>query len=200
MDLIFDTETSGLPGAFDPGHSAYPHILQLAMALREPSTARLISHVSVLVCPAQDFIMNPRAQEVHGITKEQCALQGIPAEKALALFRIFARLATRLVAFNIDFDWGMIKALAYRSNVGWEQLPVLPKFDVLEVAKPFCAIPPTEKMVRAGRLGFKPPSLTEAHRILIGEDFPNAHDAMGDLIATNTVLTWIERQVADGSH
>lgn len=195
MDLLFDTETTGLPAkGTDPAHSSYPHILQLAAGLRERSTSRLVSVVNVLVCPEQDFEIHPKAQEVHGITADEVRMYGMPASKALSLFRILAQRADRLVAFNIDYDWGLIKALAYRSNIGWENLPAQPRFCAMRAATPLCKLPPTDKMVAAGRANqYKPPSLSEAYRALIDPaGFAKAHDAFADIAATNKILEVLE--------
>lgn len=194
MDLLFDTETTGLPGrGMDPAHSGYPHILQLAAGLRERSTSRLVSVVNVLVLPEHDFEIHPKALEVHGITREEVQLYGMQASKALSLFRLLALKADRLVAFNIDYDWGLIKALAYRSNIGWETLPAAPRFCAMRASSPLCKIPPTERMVAAGFNSYKNPSLSEAYRLLVDErGFDKAHDAFADISATNRIMQVLE--------
>jgi DNA polymerase-3 subunit epsilon len=48
--------------------------------------------------------------------------------------------------------------------------------------------PPTEKMRRAGRTGFKNPNLAETYRHFFGRDFEGAHDAMADVRACRDVF------------
>lgn len=195
MDLLFDTETTGLPErGMDPTHSRYPHILQIAIALRERSTARLVSAVSLLVRPDGDFEIHPKAQEVHGISREEVEAYGIPAYRALDFFCLLATNVERIVAFNIDYDWGLIQALCWRSNLGEANLPHQPRFCAMRAVTPLCALPPTPKMIAAGRGNqYKPPSLQEAFRILVDPaGFDKAHDAFADVSAMNKILQRLE--------
>lgn len=200
MDLLFDTETTGLPSkGADITHSDFPHIVQIACAHRERSSGRILSAAKWLLFPEHPFIISPEATKVHGIDKNLVDLCGIKASRGLAMFRIMANLCERIVAFNMPFDWSLISALAYRSNIGVESLPKLPRFCAMEAAKPLCAIPPTERMIKAGfGSQFKSPSLQEAYRLLVDPvGFDGAHDAFADLVAMNKVLNKLEQTVQD---
>ena len=50
-----------------------------------------------------------------------------------------------------------------------------------EAATPVLKLPPTPKMVRAGRTHFKSPNLAECVRHFFDEDLLGAHDAMVDV-------------------
>jgi DNA polymerase-3 subunit epsilon len=196
MDFIFDTETSGLPprGCTDPADPRMPHIIQLALAHRERSTGNIVNAATFLVKPEHDYWIDPKASAIHGITKTQIELQGIPASKALSIYRVFCSLATRRIAFNLKFDDLLIFALAYRSEIKFTSMPQIEDFCAMEAAKPLCKIPPTEKMVAAGFTDFKPPRLDEAYRLLVDSaGFDKAHDAFADVTATSKVLSAIER-------
>lgn len=195
MDLLFDTETTGLPGrSADPSHPAFPHIVQLALALREPSSGSIINAATFIVLPEAPFSIHPKAAEVHGITPERCQAQGIPASKALSVFRLFARLSTRLVAYNLPFDLQMIHALAWRSNVGIVDLHIGETFDPLPVCTRLCELPPTEAMIKFGHgHKFKPPKLQEAYQRLVDPaGFERAHDAFADVLALNAILNKLQ--------
>lgn len=196
MDLLLDTETTGFApyGCVDPTDPRQPHCVQLALAHRERSSGRIVNAAKFLLCPEGPFEIAPGAQEVHGISAETCRLQDIPASKGFALFRIMSALADRIVAHNIDYDWGILAALAFRSNVGLEALPKVPRFCTMRAATPLCKLPPTERMVKAGRGSqYKAPKLIEAYKILVSpEGFDKAHDAFADLSAMNAILNALE--------
>lgn len=208
MDLIFDTETTGFApkGCTDPADPRQPHVVQIALAHRERSTGRIVNAAKFLLCPDHWKSDEPQAllhweipagaTAVHGITAEHCRLQGIPASKGLALFRIMAQLATRLVAFNIPYDWSILEALAVRSNVGLQALPRVPHFCVMEATTPLCKLPPTDNMIKYGRASaYKPPKLQEAYKILVDPaGFSQAHDAFADVSATNAILNVLEEK------
>lgn len=192
MDLFFDTETTGLPPRYvaDPSHSAMPHITQFAMKLRETSTRRIVSQAAFYVCPEREpWAFDPGLEERFGVTKDMIILQGIAAVKALGIFRIFHNMADRLIAANGDFDWLMVQALAWRSNIGMETFRPRTRIDVLELATDHCQIPPTPKMRAAGRHHYKKPTLQEAYTTLVNPaGFAGAHDALADVDATIAVF------------
>jgi DNA polymerase III epsilon subunit-like protein len=202
MDLLLDTETTGFApkGCNDPADPRQPHAVQIALAHRERSTGRLVNAAKFILNPKGDWTMPPGAEAIHGISRTQCTLQGIPADKGLALFRIMASISDRLVAHNIDYDWSILQALAYRSNVGFESLPKYTRFCTMEATRSVCKLPPTERMIQAGIKGYKAPKLIEAYKIMVDpKGFDKAHDAFADLSAMNAILNVLEGIAAPSS-
>lgn len=173
-----DTETTGLPNQrLDAKHEEQARVVQLALKLVSKE-GRVISQFSSLIRPSGWREIHPKAFEAHGITKEDCAKFGIEAEKAFYVFKHYADLADMVVAHNADFDKGM---MAIESKALGIEMPKIDWHCTMKQATPICKVPPTDAMVRAGRTHYKNANLTEALKIICGEDLEGAHDAMVDV-------------------
>lgn len=183
---VFDTETTDLLDfKKDLMHESQPRICQLASALVDPETREIVEEQNVLIKP-DGWIIQPGAQETHGITLEQCEADGIPMIAALEQFNAMKSRAVRRVAFNINYDKRMMAREAQLYGVPHDS-EGLDTFCAMTAAKPICALPPTERMLKYGFTGHKTPNLGEAYRHFFGCDFENAHDAMADVRATIAV-------------
>lgn len=176
MHLIFDSETSGF---------AESRLLQLGCQLYDREF-RLAGEAALIVKP--DFKIEEGATKVHGITQEYAEQHGFPIDVVLSIFAGFVSKATTLVGHNLDFDLRILTQELQRHK--W---PVrsLHNFCTMQRMTDICRIPPTEKMVRAGRREFKRPSLAEAYKHAFNETFDNAHDAMADCRATARLYRWL---------
>lgn len=68
----------------------------------------------------------------------------------------------------------------------------------IELVTPMCKMPPTERMIAAGRGDqFKNPKLVEAHQFLFGEGFDGAHSALADARATKRVWFEAKRRIVE---
>lgn len=183
--LFFDTETTGFTReGQSPMHPSQPYVVQLACQLTDDAGA-ILGGFSFIV--KQHAPIPPQAAAVHGISDEIAAKFGVEPGFAMRAFEHMLARADLVVAHNIKFDKLVIEAAMSR-NMG--QLWVLgkPLCCTMEAAMPICNLPPTERMMAAGRRGPKQPKLEEAVRHFFNEPLDGAHDAMVDVIACRRVF------------
>lgn len=190
LDLIVDTETSGLPKS---GHAIQPgqaRICQIAMML-VTDTGKNVAQFSTMIRP-DGWVINPEASKIHGLTTEDCARHGVPMSMALYFFDAWANQAQQVVAHNIDFDWRLMwiehmYAAQRFTDKRW--------FCTMENTRDIVKCPPTEAMLRAGRTGFKSPNLGESFRHFYNKELDKSkqHDALYDVRACLSVYQALKR-------
>lgn len=186
MGLIFvyDTETSGLPLFRDPSDDPrQPHIVEAAALLVDTETRQIIDEFEAISRPDGWEIPDDVAA-IHGITTARALQDGIPeAEIVARLYTMWLRADEGRVAHNETFDARILRIGIKRffSGGGAD--------DAWKYGRALCTangctgivkLPPTPKMVAAGRTHHKTPNLAEAYRHFSGEDFEDAHRAMAD--------------------
>lgn len=184
--VVFDTETSGLP-AFGKAADApgQPRVVQLA-AIHADMDFNPITEYQAIVRP-DGWVVDPGAARVHGITTERALAEGVPILEVITRCDELMHLAKAICAFNIRFDNKFLRG--ERRRLGRPDLfGHWPEIDAMHISTPVCALPPTPAMVKAGRMHHKTPNLGEAFRILTGQPFEKAHDALEDCRATLAVL------------
>uniref|UniRef100_UPI003D7F1FC2 DNA polymerase III subunit alpha n=1 Tax=Pedobacter sp. TaxID=1411316 RepID=UPI003D7F1FC2 len=179
MYLIFDTETTGLPGNYNApitNTANWPRCIQIAWQLHD-EYGKLIEHQDFLVRP-DGFNIPYDAERIHGISTELAEEQGIALEEALAKFNMALSKAQFLVGQNVGFDVNIMGCEFYRLGIE-NRLAEMPVLDTCtEVTAELLKLP-------GGRGGkFKLPNLTELHQYLFGEPFSEAHNATADVEAT----------------
>lgn len=179
MVLIFDCETGDLK---------HRRLLQLACILKD-ANFRDVASVSLLVKPV-DFEIDPEAEKVHGISREKAMACGLPVEVIIGIFCGLAMKCKTFVGHNLDFDMGVVEGEMRR--LGWPSIN-RERFCTQAAMTSVVKIPPTEKMKRAGRHGYKSPKLIEAYQHAFGESFDGAHDAMADCRATAKLFMWLKK-------
>jgi len=200
MILFYDTETTGLPLFSEPSeHPGQPHIVQIA-ALLTDDDGKKISSVDLIIEP-YGWAMDDRALAVHGITVEHATAVGVPADAAFEVFLTLWRHAEKRIGFNEPFDARMVRIelcrLLGKNHATSGDWKAGNAECVKVLATPFCKeIPPTDKMMAAGRKHPKTPKLTEAYAVIMGKPMTNAHNAMGDVIATRALYFKIKEQSA----
>ncbi len=179
MYLIFDTETTGLPGNYNApitNTANWPRCIQIAWQLHD-EYGRLIENHDYLVHP-DGFNIPYDAERIHGISTELAEEQGIALEKVLELFNIALSKAEFLVGQNVGFDVNIMGCEFYRMGIA-NRLADMPVLDTCtEITAGLLKLPGG----RGGR--FKLPTLTELHQYLFGEPFSEAHNATADVEAT----------------
>jgi DNA polymerase III subunit alpha len=178
MYIIFDTETTGLPGNYNAPMEDldnWPRLVQLAWQLHDAS-GKLISNNNFIVKP-EGFTIPYNAEKVHGISTARATKEGHDLKEVLAIFQQDIDQAKYLVGHNVSFDIMVVGAEMLRKQVAM-RLREKKELDTKDLSTNFCAIP-------GGKGGkFKWPTLTELHQKLFGVGFGDAHDAAYDVAAT----------------
>ena len=193
--LFFDTETTGLPNKKPPTDPNQARLIQLAAILASPE-GEVLNTLNTLVKIGNAF-MHPLAQEAHGISREKANSEGIHPKEAFEKFHSMSESAECLVCHNHNFDFKLIELtaaqLCHRSgsdepDLMLSEIRELPYYCTMVQSKEFCALP------MKGRNGYKFPKLMELYRILFGESFEGAHDAMADVTATMKCFFELKRR------
>lgn len=198
--LLYDTETNGLPQWNLPSEDpSQPHITQLAAELCDEHNGNTIATLNTLIRPDGWAIPDDLA-ELTGITTERALAEGIPIADALRQFTPLWRRASMRVGHNESFDARMLRIEYFRELDADD-----PFHDQWKGGQAFCTqgrctkilnLPPTAKMLAAGRKHAKSPNLGEAYKFFTGKELEGAHDAMVDVAAAKAVYFGIKRHAA----
>jgi DNA polymerase-3 subunit epsilon len=187
MDLIllYDTETNGIPQWNLPSEEpSQPHITQLAAELCDERSGNTIETMGVLIRPDGWTIPH----------------EGIPLADALRQFTAMWRRAAMRVAHNESFDARMMRIEYFRELDADD-----PFHDEWKAGPAFCTqgrstkiinLPPTAKMLAAGRKHAKSQNLGEAYKFFTGSELDGAHDASVDVGGCKAVYYGIKRHAA----
>lgn len=182
--LAYDTETTGLPDFRAPSSSEHqPHIVQLAAILVDMDTRTTVQSMDVIIQP-DGWTIPEEVSRVHGITTEHAQSVGVPEAMALDMFMSLWSGRPR-VAHNESFDARILRIALkrFRDDEAADAWKEGKAECTARMSTPLCALPPTEKMLAAGRRHYKTPNLTEAYRHFTGRELENAHSAMADVRA-----------------
>ncbi|APR39995.1 3'-5' exonuclease [Paraburkholderia sp. SOS3] len=198
--LFYDTETNGLPQWNLPSEDpSQPHVTQLAAHLCDERSGNTIAAMDVLISPDGWTIPDDLAA-LTGITTERATLEGVPISDALRQFTEMWRRAGMRVAHNESFDARMLR-IEYFRQLDHDD----PFHDQWKGGQAFCTqgrctkilnLPPTAKMLAAGRKHAKSPNLGEAYEYFTGKKLEGAHNAAVDLEACKAVYYGIKQATA----
>jgi DNA polymerase III subunit epsilon len=201
--LVYDTETTGLPVWSKPSEDpCQPHITQLAAELCNADTGETLAYMNFLIKP-EGWTIPDEVAQLTGITTEKAMAYGLPIREVLPQFlSLWEKATLHRVAHNESFDMRMVRIeimrdLIYKDLMKSNQIGPDTSFaDVWKAAPAFCTctnsapivkLPPTAKMVAAGRTNHKPPNLTEAYRHFTGLELKGAHNAAVDIMACKAI-------------
>lgn len=189
IGLFYDTETTGLPLFSEPSEDPrQPHIVQIAACLVDLDTQLTIASMNVTVRPL-GWIIPDDVAAIHGITTERASDIGIPEDVAVDMFMQLWRMRQR-IAHNEQFDARIIR-IALTRFAREATLPDVwkagPAHCTQALSTPILKLPPTQKMLAAGRTHHKSANLREAYRHFTGSELAGAHDAMVDVQACMAV-------------
>lgn len=193
--LAYDTETTGLPLFDQPSEDPrQPHIVQLGAILADSDTRRIFSSINLVARPDGWTIPDDVAQ-IHGIITEIALRVGVSEKSIIQLLYLMSGRADLRIAHNRSFD-DRIARIAMK-RFGWtdeeaDEWKSRPADCTAERATPLMKLPPTPRMLAAGRKHFKTPNLGEAHSFFLGRPLEGAHDAMADVTACLAIYFAIE--------
>ena len=179
MFLVFDCETTGLPGVrfFSPEVvDQWPRLVQLAWA-RYDDIGNAVERRDSLVRP-EGFRIPADATRIHGITDDRARRDGRELAEVLDEF-LEAAMApgTRLVAHNFDYDHSVVAGEIVRTR--------RPQGFLEQTG--ICTMKSTTGLVQlprpGGGCGYKWPTLEELHTWVFGFSYEGAHDAANDIEA-----------------
>ena len=178
MFIIFDTETTGLPGSWNApltDFSNWPRVVQIAWQLHN-ADGKLLSAQSLIVQP-EGFTIPFNAEKVHGISTERAQREGLALTEVIERFLADVSQCTYIAGHNIEFDLNVMGCELLRKGLH-NSLTEKRSLDTKDLSTDFCALP-------GGKNGkFKWPTLTELHQKLFNAPFAEAHDAAYDVDAT----------------
>ena len=178
MFLIYDTETTGLPGDYNApltDFANWPRLVQLAWQVHDEKGN--LTEVKNFIVKPEGFVIPRATEKIHGISTERALREGKPLHEVLHEFIKALGKARVIAGHNVEFDNTIVRVECLRSQT---ECPLTDKIiiDTKEVSTDYCALP-------GGRGGkYKWPKLSELHRKLFGEDFDAAHNASADVQAT----------------
>lgn len=192
--LFYDTETTSLPDFGAPSEASHqPHIVQLAAAVVDIETRKVLSSLDLMIRP-NGWTVPDEASAIHGITTEMAGDIGIPEDVALGAFLEMWRGKLR-VGHNESFDARIVRiAMKRYGDLGADAWKAGNAECTARLATPICRLTPTERMLAVGRTHYKTANLTEAYRYFTGLDLENAHSAMADVQACMAVYFAIKGQ------
>ena len=117
LDLLIDTETTGLPRKGLPlDDPSQPRILELSARLVDDEFKTVASFSSII--RPDGWAIEPGAQRVHGINEARAYQVGIPITAALVVLQAFTEKARRIVAHNMEFERTLISSELARLRAG----------------------------------------------------------------------------------
>ena len=193
--LFYDTETTGLPLFNEPSEDPrQPHIVQLAAALVDLDSRKTIASMDVIVKP-DGWVIPDDVAKIHGITTEHALDVGINELAAVDLLLDLWRERLR-IAHNEQFDARIVR-IALMRHVDGETADKW-KAGLAQctqaLSTPICKLPPTKKMLAAGRRHHKSANLGEAYKHFTGLELKDAHTALADVHACMAVFFAIHGQ------
>lgn len=195
--LAYDTETSGLPLWNEPSeHPAQPRVVQLAAELFDDESGDVLHAMNFIIKP-DGWTIPDEVAAVHGITTEIATKHGIHMRAALPLFLSLWKQCDHRVAHNESFDMRMVR-IEIKRDTGFSEdfsykWKAAPAYCTQAKSSPILNLPPTAKMLAAGRKHAKSPNLGEAFEFFTGRKLEGAHNASVDVAACKAVYLAIKR-------
>lgn len=194
--LCYDTETSGLPHWGKPSEDpCQPHVVQLCAELFDDESGHVFNAMNFIIKP-QDWAIPDEVAAVHGITTEIALAHGLPMRAVLPVFLSLWKQADIRLAHNESFDMRMLR-IEIKRDSGFsddfaDKWKVAPAYCTQAKSSPILNLPPTAKMLAAGRKHAKSPNLGEAYEFFTGRKLENAHNAAVDVAACKAVYLAIK--------
>lgn len=190
--LVYDTETDGLVKfelrSDDPSQ---PHITQICAELVDDDTREVYAVLNTLIRPT-GWIIPHEIEVLTGITTEKCMAVGMPIDDAMRAFIQMWKLSAFRIGHNESFDMRMVRIEIMRNRADYsngfaDEWRAGLAFCTQAKSTPIVKLPPTPKMIAAGRRHFKSANLGEAYNFFTGLKLEGAHNSAVDVMACKTV-------------
>ena len=176
INVVFDTETTGLPKSWGLPLTMWPRMVEFAAVKFEDGQP--ISQTVRFVVKPQGYYIPDSSTQLHGISHSKAMIEGIPILEGLQIIDEFFKDADRIIAHNSDFD---------KKIVAREQIAAGVKGPYLDEDKRiFCTKSRSTGILKLKKTkggGFKWPSLAELCNYCEVENY-DAHSALSDTMAT----------------
>ena len=203
LALFYDTEITGLPLFNEPSEDQrQPHIVQLGAALVDLDTFAMISSLDVIVRP-EGWTVPDDVAAIHGITTDHAMAVGVPARVVFGMFVELWQRSDVRIGHNESFDARLLRIalLRHRDNDPAAEINTRWKDGRAEctqaLSTPILKLPPTAKMIAAGRRHHKSANLGEAYEFFTGKKLVGAHSAMVDVLGCLEVYRAIKAGVTE---
>lgn len=188
--IFYDTETTGLPFFNDPSEDPrQPHIVQIAAAMVDLDTRKTIASMDV-ICRPDGWTIPDDVAAIHGITTEHALDFGVSESLAIGMFMDLWHDGKHLrIAHNEQFDARILRIalLRHKDAATADQWKGGKASCTQALATPILKLPPTGKMIAAGRHHHKSANLGESYQHFTGKQLEGAHTAMVDVQACMAV-------------
>lgn len=187
--LVFDTETSGLPS---PRYD--PTIVQFSYVKYDMDAAGIEKEVDRVIQQPTGFVIPQEAIDIHGVTNERCAAEGVNVLDVLHEFYADCADCDRIIGHNVGFDvdrvasvwnkmthsrWPEAVRREYQQKLKWLSQAMVPKlYCTMKNTIDFCNI---EKTNVRGKSYKKYPKLVELYEKLFGEIPAGLHNSLVDV-------------------
>ncbi len=177
--IVIDTETTGLVKDGVNDFLAQPGICQIAMVRLVDGKGYAVENEFVSFVNPEIAKWEDGAMKVHGLSPDKVA-------DAPTFFELFPKIAaffvgaTSWAGYNTKFDknvlWFQLMRYGFERSFPWPPGEI----DVMELA--------SRRLNGQGKRGQKRWKLVDAYREVFNGDYPGAHDALGDVRATASLL------------
>ena len=197
--LVFDTETTGLPGSriINPDTlNLWPHIVQFSYVIYDTDLNDIVESSDTIVKVKENILISEESSKIHGITNEISKKKGIDVDLVLNDFFYHFRNSDLLVGHNVSFDINMIKVellrLIYDNSSSISEIKAY-KYNLhfltnfknicctLKDSTELCNIKAIDKF---GKEYVKFPKLIELHQKLFESTPNNLHNSFNDILVT----------------
>ena len=201
---IFDTETTGLPGAKiltnDTLH-LWPYIVQFSYIVYDTEENRFLEMRDYIIKIPAEIEISKESTNIHGITKEMTDKKGFELNGVLAEFVDWCDKSDLVVGHNVEFDYNMVSAEFMRLiNINDSDIidnggTTLYKYIYVDLYKQFkyykkflCTMKTSvdicniKAISRYGKEYVKFPTLLELHKHLFIHEPKNLHNSMNDVL------------------
>jgi len=199
--LIFDTETTGLPGTkiINPDTLyLWPHIVQFSYIIYDTETNSIVEMFDYVVKVGENIVIPEESIKIHGITNERSMRSGVPIEDVLNEFFYYLQTVDKLIGHNVSFDINMVRIellrLIYSKGKPLSSKDIkICKYNLYYVTNfknisctlqdsiEVCNI---QAIDRYGKSYLKFPKLVELHKYLFHTEPNNLHNSLNDIIVT----------------